>query len=63
MRAIFAEGYKARQGGYQGSDAADINSDQKIRIVARELREQYRGGHIAYELAGYHADKQSVVFK
>ena len=49
---IFAERYKRGKRGYERARAADVNAQQKLAVVFREVGKQYSRGHIAYKLAG-----------
>ena len=51
MVHVFAEGDETCEGGDQGTDAADIHADEQVGIVGGKLRQQDRGGYVAYELA------------
>ena len=60
---VLAEGNKACERGDERTCAADIDADEQLGVVAGELREQDRRGHVTDALAGKHADEQGVLLK
>ena len=60
---VLTECYKACKGRDQRADAADVDPDQKIGIVVRELREKNRRWHIAYDLTREGAEHKCVLFE
>ena len=58
---VLTECYKACKGRDQRADAADVDPDQKIGIVVRELREKNRRWHIAYDLTREGAEHKCVL--
>ena len=63
MRGVLTEGYKACKGGDKRAGAAYVYPHKQLAPVIGELRQQYCGGDIAYELAGQCAYKQGIPFK
>ena len=63
MLHVFAEGDKACEGGDDRSAAADVNAEQKLAVIIRELREQYRGGNVTHKLAGKRADHERALIE
>ena len=54
---VLAEGDEAGERGDERANAADVDADEQVGVVFRELREQDRGGHVADDLAGKCAEK------
>lgn len=56
--AVFAEGDEAGERRDRRAQSAYIDGYQQAAVVRREMREQYRARHVAYDLAGRRADEQ-----
>ena len=57
---VFPEGDKAGQRGDQRAGAADVDTQQQLPVVVREMGQQDGRGNIADELAGQGAEEQRV---
>lgn len=60
---VLAEGNKARQRGDEGSHTADVDANQKIGIVLRELGKQNGRGNVTDALTGKNAEKERTFIK
>ena len=60
---VFAEGDQAGKRSDQRACAADVDPEQQLAIVPRELRSQNRRRYVTAHLARKHADQQSVLFQ
>ena len=63
MLGVFSEGYEARKRRDDRSAAADVYTEQKLSVIIRESREEYRGGNVAYKLTGECADEQRALIE
>ena len=63
MLQIFAERNQTCQRRNQRSHPADVYPEQKLGIIPRELRKEYRRRYVADKLAGKHGHKQGVFFQ
>ena len=60
---IFTEGDQTRKGCNQRAYTADVNTDEKIDIVFRELRQKNGTRHVADDLARHHTEQQGAFFE
>lgn len=57
------KGDEAGERGDKSTYATDIYTEQKLTVVGRELRQQYRRGNVANNLAGKRGKYESVFLK
>ena len=60
---ILLKRYEACERSYHGTCSADIDTDKKLPVILRKLREQYCGRDIADKLTGKDGKNERILFE